>query len=196
MTKGLTSPAGSTVGTLAARLARFAARATEGASTNDAAANQAVLSARARVLAKPRAVHDDAATADRMEVLVFLIGDERLAVPLHSIVAIIRAAIVTPLPRAVAPVYGVTAWRGRPLTVLSIGATAVDALRRLVVLGDGRRAVAGLLVDSAEDTLIVARSKLSPAQAGARAAIATGVTDDGILVLDADAVLNAARPEP
>ena len=159
---------------------------------------QALLEKRARTLAAPRAVHDDAAAADMMDVLVFLIGDERLAMPLASIVAIIRAAVVTPLPRAVAPVYGVTAWRGRPLTVLSVGANAKlhDALSRLIVLGDGRRAVVGLLADSVDETRVVARSALSPSQAGARRAMTMGMTDDAVLVLDADAMLNAARPEP
>ena len=162
------------------------------------AAQQAVLDKRARALATPRAIHDDAAAADMMDVLVFTIGDERLAMPLASIVGIIRAAVVTPLPRAVAPVYGVTAWRGRPLTVLTVGAKATpdEALSRLIVLGDGRRAVVGLLADAVDETRVVARSTLSPAQAGARGAITMGMTDDAVLVLDADAMLNATRPEP
>jgi chemotaxis signal transduction protein len=157
-----------------------------------------LLARRARELAKPREVVDAAAAADEMDVLVFLIGDERLAMPLGSIVAIIRAAVVTPLPRAVAPVYGVTAWRGRPLTVLSVGAKAAshDADTRLIVLGDGRRAVVGLLADSVDETRVVARSKLTPTVSGARRSMAMGMTDDAVLVLDAEAMLNAARPEP
>lgn len=164
----------------------------------DSVARQTLLAERARLLALPRAQLDDGIAADRLDVLVFLIGSERLGMPLGSIVAIIRAMTITPLPRAVAPVYGVTAWRGRPLTVLAMGSasTATDAQSRLVVLGDGRRAVAGLLVDAVVETRIVARSALSPAQAGARSTLAIGVTDDAILVLDADALLNAARPEP
>jgi len=160
--------------------------------------DDALLARRARELAKPRQVEDAAAAADQMDVLVFLIGDEQLAMPLASIVAIIRAAVVTPLPRAVAPVYGVTGWRGRPLTVLSVGAKAAshDSDTRLIVLGDGRRAVVGLLADSVDETRVVARSKLSPALAGVRRTMAMGVTDDGVLVLDAEAMLNAARPEP
>lgn len=160
--------------------------------------NDTLLASRARELAKPRKVHDPAAAADMMDVLVFAIGDELLAMPLGSIVAIIRAAVVTPLPSAVAPVYGVTAWRGRPLTVLSVGAKAAshDADTRLIVLGDGRRAVVGLLADSVDETRVVARSELSPALVGARRSMAMGMTDDGILVLDAEAMLNAARPEP
>jgi chemotaxis signal transduction protein len=188
----------SRVEALAVRLARLVERATEAVSDDSAATKRAVLAERARLLAMPREVHDAALAADLMDVLMFSIGDERLAMPLASIVAIIRAAVVTPLPRAVAPVYGVTAWRGRPLTVLSVGAkaSAQDAEGRLIVLGDGRRAVVGLLADAIDETRVVARSKLSRAHAGARREMAMGVTDDAVLVLDAEAMLNAARPEP
>jgi len=184
--------------TLAVRLAALAGRATDRSITDDPVATTALLQARARALAMPRADFDDAAVADRLDVLVFLIGDDRLAMPLASIVAIIRAAIVTPLPRAVAPVFGVTAWRGRPLTVLSMGATgsATDPQRRLLVLGDGRRAVAALLVTSVDETRIVQRAALSPAPAGPRARLAMGMTDDAVLLLDTVALLNAARSEP
>ena len=78
----------------------------------------ALLEARAKVLAKPRALHDASAAKDEMDVLVFLVDDERLSIPLGSIVSIVRATVVTPLPRAVAPVLGVASWRGRPITVL------------------------------------------------------------------------------
>jgi chemotaxis signal transduction protein len=194
----MTSPSANRVETLAARLAHLVERAAESVRAEDASATQLLLAKRARALAKPRIEHDAVAEADMMEVLVFRIGDERLAMPLASIVAIIRAAVVTPLPRAVAPVYGVTAWRGRALTVLSVGgiASTHDAESRLIVLGDGRRAVVGLLADAVDETRVVARSALSPAHAGARREMAMGVTDDAVLVLDADAMLDAARPEP
>jgi len=179
-------------------LARAAARVAAGPVVNDAATRQALLGARAKALAKPRALHDASAAEDEMDVLMFLVGDERLAIPLGSIVAIVRTTAVTPLPRVVAPVYGVTAWRGRPLTVLSVGGSpsAKDSQCRLIVLGDGRRAVVGLLADTVDDTRVVRRSALSPARGGARGLFAMGVTEDAVLVLDADALLNAARPEP
>lgn len=194
----MTSPTGSRVETLAARLARLVEHATEAAGADDAAPRQTLLAERARALAAPRAEHDDAAAADMMDILVFFIGEERLAMPLASIVAIIRAAVVTPLPRAVAPVYGVTAWRGRALTVLSVGAntSSADAERRLIVLGDERRATAGLLVDAVDETRVVARSSLTAAPAGARSPMAMGLTDDAVLVLDAETLLTSARSEP
>ena len=179
-------------------LARVAARVAAGPVINDAATRQRVLDARATALAVPLAIHDASAADDDMDVLTFIVGEERLAIPLGAIVAIVRNGAVTPLPHAVAPVFGVTAWRGRPLTVLSVGGSirATDAVSRLIVLGDGRRAVLGLLVDGVDDTLVVRKSALSPARGGARGLFALGVTEDAVLVLDADAMLNAARPEP
>lgn len=179
-------------------LARVAARIAAGAAPDDATARLALLAARAVALARPLAEHDEAALADQLEVLVFRVGDERLGLALGAIVAIVRASAVTPLPRAVAPVHGVTAWRGRPLTVLWLGSGRAIAQSdsRLIVMGDGRRAVLGLLVDGIDDTVVVKRSTLAPAAQGARGALALGITDDALLVLDADAMLTAARPEP
>ena len=158
---------------------------------------RAVLEARARRLAVPLGTIDTDATADEIEMLLFLVGGEQLAIPLSAIVAIVRVALVTPLPRAVAPVYGVTAWRGRPLTVLSVGAPAAGARadERLIVLGDGRRALAGLRADSADETRLVRKSALALATAGLRSVYAMGVTSDGVLVLDPDILIHTARPE-
>ena len=179
-------------------LARVAARIAAGVAPDDATARVSLLAARAVALARPLAEHDEATLADQLEVLVFRVGEERLALALASIVAIVRVSAVTPLPRAVAPVHGVTAWRGRPLTVLWLGAgrAIAEPAHRLVVLGDGRRAVLGLLVDAIDDTVVVTRSTLLPATTGARGAFALGISSDALLVLDPDAMLNAARPEP
>ena len=161
------------------------------------ATGAALLAERARALATPRCEPDEAVVADRLPILIFAIGDAQLAVPLASIVAIVRPGKVTPLPRAIPPVYGVSAWHGRALTVLTIGADIASDLaeQRLIVLGDGRRAAVGLLVDAVDETRIVARSSLSIAEGGARVAMSLGMTDDAVLVLDADAMLNTARPE-
>ena len=179
-------------------LARVAARVAAGPVVDDAATRQAVLEKRARILARPLVVHDDSLAEDELDILTFRVGDERLGIPLSAIVAIVRLSVVTPLPRAAAPVYGVSAWRGRPLTVLSVGGAGavMDAEGRLIVLGDARRAVVGLLADAVDDSTVVRRSQLSPARDGARGVFAMGMTEDAVLVLDADAMLNAARPEP
>ena len=178
-------------------LARLIARL-DTASGDEASTRQAVLDARARRLATPLASHDISAAEDEIDVLLFRVGDEQLALPLSAIVAIVRVGTITPLPRAVAPVYGVTAWRGRALTVLSVGAAGARASAddRMIVLGDGRRALVGLRTDTADETRVVRKSALTPAAGGARSMYAMGITSDAVLVLDPGTLIHSARPEP
>ncbi len=157
--------------------------------------NQAILSERARVLAIPLLEDDQSTAGDNLDILIFTIGDERLGLPLSSIVAISPAGAVTPLPLGVAPVYGVTAWRGRPLTVLALAAMRSTGNANLIVLGNDQRAAVGLLVDAVEETRPAARSGLSAAHAGPRRESAIGLTDDGVLVLDAEKLLHTPRRE-
>lgn len=156
-----------------------------------------VLEARARRLAKPLAAFDETAADDEIDILVFLVDDEQLAIPVSAIVAIVRAGAITPLPRATPPVYGVTGWRGRPLTVLTLtGARGgSDADGNLIVLGDGRRALVALNADSADDTRTVRKQSLTPSAGGPRSAYALGATSDGVLVLDPELLIHAARHE-
>jgi chemotaxis signal transduction protein len=150
-----------------------------------------LLAARARALARPAAA-DDGADADALPVLVFQVGEERLAMPLAPIVAIARVGNLVPLPRAVRPVYGVSAWRGRPLTVLSLlpGRPAVGVETRLLVLGSGARAVLAVVVDAVDEVRDLSRGELSPAGLGPRRPYALGVTPDGLLVLDGETLLH------
>ncbi len=157
--------------------------------------NQAILSARARLLAIPLLEDDQSTAGDNLDILIFTIGDERLGLALSSIIAIVAAGAVTPLPLGVAPVYGVTAWRGRPLTVLSLAAMRSTGNANLIVLGNDQRAAVGLLVDAVEETRPAARSGLSAAHAGPRRELAIGLTDDGVLVLDAEKLLHTPRRE-
>lgn len=153
-----------------------------------------ILERRARALARPVAA-DEEADFEALALLLIQVDGERLAIPLDSIVAIARPGSITPLPRAVAPVYGVTAWRGRPLTVLSLGSDrpAIDHESRLVVLGTGARAMLAIVVDAVDDVTRVPAASLTPAQAGPRRAYALGVMADGLLVVSGDALLH---PEP
>lgn len=177
-------------------LARVLARMDTSAAEDTTLATS-ILEARARKLAKPHDAVDGTPTDDEIDILVFLVGEERLGIPLSSIVAIARAGTVTPLPRAIAPVYGVTAWRGRPLTVLTVGGSGSpnEGDSRMIVLGDGRRALVGLRVDAADDTRTVRRSALTTSEGGARSQYAIGMTSDAVLVLDPEILIHSARPE-
>ncbi|MEO6528250.1 MAG: chemotaxis protein CheW [Gemmatimonadaceae bacterium] len=153
--------------------------------------SRALLLARARRLARPLEAEYDA-TGPAMELLLVQVGDEQLAIPLGSIVAIARSGSIAPLPRAVAPVYGVTAWRGRPLTVLSLGDArpVVTTESRLVVLGTGARAALAVVVDAVHDVAVTARTDLTEPGPGPRRAYALGITSDGLLVVSGDALLH------
>lgn len=150
-----------------------------------------LLARRARQLARPLADGNDAID-DPLDLLIVEVASEHLAIPLESIVAIARAGSTTPLPRAVAPVFGVTAWRGRPLTVLTLapGAPASDAEARLIVLGSGSRAALAIAADAVHDVTRIARGSLGPVGPGPRAHYALGVSPDGILVVDGNALLH------
>ena len=152
---------------------------------------EALLTERATLLARPLVAEpgvDDAT----LPVLIVQIGDEQIAMPLEHIVTIARVAMVAPLPRAVRPVYGVTAWRGRPLTVLSLGAgrPAIGADTRLLVLGNGARASLAVLVDMVHEVRDLSRAQLAPAGAGPRRSYSLGITSDGLLVIDGAILLN------
>jgi chemotaxis signal transduction protein len=154
-------------------------------------AARAQLEARARQLARP-AMSEDLASDDTIDVLHIQVGDEQLAMPMLSVVALARPSSITPLPRAKAPVFGVTAWRGRPLTVLWLGAgrPTITETTRLLVLGSGARAALAVVVDAVHDASRISRAALSPALAGPRRAYAIGITTDGLLVVDGDALLD------
>lgn len=158
----------------------------------EGARSAAILRARARALAVPVVTEHAAKAGAAVEILVARAGDERIGIPLDHIAAVGRPTRVTPLPRAVLPVFGVAPWRGRPLTVLVLGAgvPAETGDTRFVVLGDGRRAAVALLVDSLDDVQTIARESLSaPGAGGGRGAPALGVSPDGITVVDVEALL-------
>ena len=157
--------------------------------------NAEILRRRARALARVTVSTTEDAVADQLHLLVVSVDGERMALPVDRIAAISRASVPAPLPRAVAPVYGVAVWRGRPLTVLSIGARApvVGPDSRFVVLGDARRADVAVLVDEVDDVLVVLRTSLTAVSASTRRVLLLGVTTDAVLVVDAASLVRDRR---
>ena len=178
--------------TLQERFDAVLVAAQAGAARSPAEARR-ILEARARQLARP-VEQGDVLGEDATRMLLFQVGDEQFAMPVASIVAIARPGSIAPLPRAVRPVYGVTAWRGRPLTVLSLGAArpAITPDTRLLVLGSGTRAALGIVVDAVHDIRPSAAGEMTPAAPGPRHGYALGMTADGRLVVNGEALL---RPE-
>jgi len=154
-----------------------------------------ILRKRARVLAMPIVAMHELVPGDTLHLLLVLVDGERIGIPLDRIAAIARAVEPAPLPRAVAPVYGVAVWRGRPLTVLTLGAGTpqIGPDSRFVVLGDVRRADVALLVDAVDDVRAIARGSLTPSAPSTRAVATIGITDDAVLVLDPASLVRERR---
>jgi len=157
--------------------------------------NGEILRRRARALARAPIESGEDAVADPLHLLVVSVDGERMALPIDRIAAISRASVPAPLPRAVAPVYGVAVWRGRPLTVLSIsaGEPVVGPDSRFVVLGDARRADVALLVDEVDDVRVVPRESITAASPSMRRVAFLGITADAMLVVDASSLVRDRR---
>lgn len=158
---------------------------------------RAILDKRAKLLARP-AASNNVSEAGVLDLLNFQVGSEVLTIPLSAIAAIARTTGIAPLPRAVSPVYGVTAWRGRPLTVLALaaGRPAITPETRLLVLGTSVRAGLAIVVDAVHDVARTTHAALAPAGPGPRLRYALGITTDGLLVVDGDALLHLETLRP
>lgn len=158
---------------------------------------QAILEERARALARPVAI--SAPTGESH--VVFSLAREQYVVPSAQVLAVFRLPALVRLPGAHPPVVGLTAWRGDVLTLLDVrslvGAppSALDDLALVVVLGDDTPEF-GLLADRVLDAVHLAPADLLPLAGRTGAAVdpvLRGVTRDGQLVLDADALLRRQR---
>ena len=84
------------------------------------------------------------------------------------------------------------AWRGRPLTVLSLTSARLTNTgeTRLLILGTGTRVALAVVVDAVHDVGRTSQAGLAPAGAGPRHHHALGISSDGLLVISGDALLH------
>jgi len=143
----------------------------------------------------------DAPGEDGRQLVVFALGEERLALPMSAVREIVRPLPLVPVPRAPELLLGLANLRGRVLPVLDlrrlVGAAPrePDEATRVLVL-EWRGSRLGLVVDAVHRVLEAAADALETAR-GAAAALATGVlagvVRDGaevVQVLDLDALLD------
>jgi purine-binding chemotaxis protein CheW len=164
-----------------------------------AAEHRSLLQQRATALAR---VERSADTTDTFTGLRFRLGGEEYVVDASCILQVGVLRELAPLPGAPAPLFGVTHWRGTVLTVLDLrtqlGARVggLTDLSRLVVV-DGRTQPFAVLADAVVDMLDVATHSLKPLpERNVARSLLRGMTADGALVIDADAlrsVFDAAR---
>jgi purine-binding chemotaxis protein CheW len=153
-----------------------------------------VLQARARALsARARAIEPEAAVT---ELISFELGREVYALESRYIRNVFRIMDLSLLPGSRAPVYGVTNWRGTLLTLLDlrgvVGETrqGIADLNHALVLGV-ERASFGVLSGRMRELLRVPAADVVATEAGkGRRGYVQGVTPGGVLVLDAERLLN------
>lgn len=167
-----------------------------------------ILETRARRLA--RRLDRDASTPVGVEMLGFTVGREHFAVESRFVLAVVQLVDLVPLPGALAPVVGLTRWRGDVLTVLDLRRVmggvprALDDLGRVIVLGGpDTTAEFGILADIIDGLVAIDRAGLHPLPASRQLEIPgliSGVTSDAVHVLDAQTLIAhqspAALPSP
>jgi len=180
------------------RLARAAAMLGESARPSEDRSAE-ILAERARKLAQPLAMARD--ENKELEVLIFVLGTERVALETKYVRAASPLADVTLIPGTAAFVSGVTNFRGEILPVFDIrelfnGASRThDESSRIVFLGrEGTEF--GIVADEILETTRVPIDGLCPRpwrRDDTAAKGADGITGDALNVLDGQALLDDDR---
>jgi purine-binding chemotaxis protein CheW len=170
-----------------------AARATREAGELTPEQALAVLDRRARRLAE---VPPAPPAADRVEVLVFRLGEERYALPTDRVLEVARPGEPTPVPGAPEVLAGVVNLRGEVLPVFDLGQllrrekVSPGGRARLLVLGEDRPELAAL-VDEVEAVTLLDEKEVHPGDRPAPPV--RGVTPAAVAVLDGAALLRDER---
>lgn len=179
-----------------ARLEQLARRTKAGASTAPEE-SLAVLDARARELSRPLSPEKDESAL--LEVACFRSGGQSYALETRFIHEVLRGADSTPLPGAPALLRGLTLLRGEvlPLVELSplFGRPATHAGDAILVVGASRPEL-GLCVEEAEEVTTLPRDTfLAPPTALEALAqgLVSGINRDGLILLEAEALLRDSR---
>ena len=153
--------------------------------------DEEILQSRAKALASARVDSASLAEATHDRYLVVLCGTDRFVIALESVMEVFRASGVTPLPRAAAPLWGLTSWRGSILPVITIDESLPgQGSGVIVIIAIGSRVIAGLWANQVESEIAIDRNTIQPPHAltGIRAQLVSGVTPDAKSVIDAESV--------
>ncbi len=148
-----------------------------------------ILLGRARALASAKAASGSFADETHDRYLVVLCGTDRFVIALESVVEVFRASAVTPLPRAIAPLWGLTSWRGSILPVIAIDQSLPpQGSGVVVILATGTRVIAGLWANEVESEIAIDRDAIHAAatSTGIREQLVSGVTSDAKSVFDTE----------
>lgn len=158
-----------------------------------------VLQARARALAE--APRDGRPAQDELEVVEFLVAEERYAVESRFVRAVHPLKALTALPGTPPHVLGVAKLRGPIVSVIDLKklfdlpGRGLSDLDRVLVIGNDAMEF-GVLADRIAGVRRIAAAELQPSLptlAGVREQYLKGVSADRLVVLDAQRLLNDAR---
>ena len=150
-----------------------------------------ILLGRARALASARIASASLADDTHGRYLVVLCGNDRFVIALESVMEVFRASEVTPLPRAIAPLWGLTSWRGSILPVITIDQSPLpQGSGVIVILAVGTRVIAGLWANEVEAEVAIDKNAIQPvpASTGIRERLVSGVTSDARSVFDTESL--------
>lgn len=156
-----------------------------------------ILRSRKEKLAKP--IGQQELNGDRLEVMVFNLGDESYAIETKYIVEVYPLKEYTPLPCTPPFVYGLTNVRRKILLIIdlkvlfSIPSKEGTDLKRLIILGTEEYGF-GILTDGFKEIQKVAKEGLQtslPTLTGIRGDFLKGLMNDGTVILDGEKLLKS-----
>ena len=158
--------------------------------------NQTILQARARILARKKGEEDHG--GERLEVVEFLVNDEKYAIELVHIGEVFPLGELTELPGVPPFVLGVVNLRGQIISVndirrfFDIPAKGISDKSRIIVLASATMEF-GILADSILGTRSVRIRDMvaaMPTLTGIRAQFLKGITREHTVILDGAKLLN------
>ncbi|MCY1082560.1 chemotaxis protein CheW [Archangium lansingense] len=179
------------------RLERLAST-TEAATSVDPVREAALLDERARALARP--LEHQRQAGPLLELVHFRSGEQDYALETRFVLEVMRAPEqLVPLPGAPELLHGLTLLHGEVLAVVELaplfGRSAPATHGPVLVVGQGRPEL-GLRADVVEEVLVLARDTLlapPPALGAQERTLVSGISRDGIIVLEAETLLGDGR---
>ena len=159
-------------------------------------ADQTVLDARARELARP--ISRRASANGHLDVVGFQLAHERYAIESRFVAEVFPFTDITPLPGTPAFVVGIVNFRGSVLSVIDLKfffqlpMKGLNDRNRAIVLRSANMEF-GVLVDAMHGTRRIVQENLQealPTLSGIREKYLKGVTPDGVVVLDGGKLLS------
>jgi purine-binding chemotaxis protein CheW len=161
-----------------------------------AAEHHALLRRRAAALARED-LDPVAGRRSEEQIMVFRLGAERYGIAADSVLRVLVLRELTPLPGAAAPLFGVTHWRGRVLTLvdirqlLGVEMAGVTDLGNVIVMNGADRDF-GIVADAVSHVVDIGPAEireLPDAGGDSGESLLRGITGEGIFIIDAERVL-------